>query len=160
MKKLRLYLETSVISAAIDDREPERKALTLRLFEEIKKEGHELFISDFVAGEVDDAFEKVAFKLRDVIKSLNPRELETTEEVKTLADKYVSEGIIPEKYRNDAYHIAIASVNGMDIVVSWNFEHMVKFKTKREVMGINIFMGYERIEIDSPLEVVKNVSGI
>ena len=45
----------------------------------------------------------------------------------------------------------------MDVIVSWNFEHMVKLKTKREVVGINLFMGYKEIDIYSPWEVVENV---
>ena len=58
---------------------------------------------------------------------------------------------------DDAHHIAIASVNGIDAILSWNFEHIVKLKTKREVVGINMFMGYGPIDIYSPLEVVENV---
>jgi len=76
---------------------------------------------------------------------------------KELAGKYIQEGIIPQKYQADTFHIAIASVNDMDVIISWNFEHMVKLKTKREVVGINVFMGYREIDIYSPREVVENV---
>ena len=84
-------------------------------------------------------------------------ELEITEEIKMLANKYIEQGIIPLKYEDDALHIAIASVNGLDIIVSWNFKHIVKAKTKREVAGINLLLGYKEIDIYSPWEVVNDV---
>ncbi len=51
----------------------------------------------------------------------------------------MEEGVFPAKYENDAVHIAAASVNNLDLIISWNFEHIVKFKTKKEVTGINYF---------------------
>lgn len=81
--------------------------------------------------------------------------LPLTDEVKVLADRYIEEKVIPEKERNDAVHIAVASINNLDAIVSWNFEHMVKFKTRREVQGINALMGYKPIEICSPLEMIE-----
>jgi len=73
-----------------------------------------------------------------------------------LAREYIEKGIIPAKYEDDAFHIAVASVNDLDAIVSWNFTHIVKLKTKREVSGINALMGYKPIEICSPQEVVEN----
>lgn len=60
------------------------------------------------------------------------------------------------KYRGDAIHIAIASVHDMDVVISWNMEHMVKLKIRREVRAVNILEGYKEIEICTPLEVIEN----
>ena len=157
MKKLRLYLETSVINFAIDNRNPRERAVTLQLFDEIKKGEHEAFVSEAVIAEIDKAPEEIAVKLRDVIKQLNPEELAITQETQTLADKYIEERIIPAKYKGDALHIAAASVNDLDIIISWNFEHIVKHKTRVEVAGINILMGYKSIDICTPQEVVKNV---
>lgn len=74
-------------------------------------------------------------------------------EVQSLADRYIELNVIPEKYINNALHIAAASVYDLDAIVSWNFEHIVKLKTKREVVGINAMMGYKEIEIYSPWEV-------
>ena len=64
--------------------------------------------------------------------------------------------IFPVKYRDDALHIAIASVNDLEIVVSWNLEHMVKLKTRREIKAVNILEGYRELEICTPLEVIEN----
>ena len=66
----------------------------------------------------------------------------------------MEEEIIPRKYREDALHIAMAAVYEYDVVVSWNFEHMVKVKTRREVQGVNIMMGYKSIDIATPAEVI------
>lgn len=70
--------------------------------------------------------------------------------VKTLAELYVSAEIIPAKYIEDAIHIAVTTINSLDILVSWNFEHIVKLKTRREVNAINILFGYDQIEIIEP----------
>jgi hypothetical protein len=95
--------------------------------------------------------------LLDLVSKYGLEELALSESARELAAKYIQEGIIPPKYEADALHIAIASVNDMDVLVSWNFEHMVKLKTKREVASINTFMGYGEIDIYSPWEVVENV---
>jgi len=51
-------------------------------------------------------------------------------------------------------HIAIASANNLDVIVSWNFNHMVKLKTKQGVIAVNSLLGYKSIEIITPEEVV------
>jgi len=157
MKTLKLYLDTSVISAAVDEREPEKRTITRRLLAEIKRGEYESFISELVTAEIDRAGQKDAIRLRAVINDLNPERLFMIDEAKVLADKYVKAKIIPARYINDAVHIALASINDLDVIVSWNFKHMVKVKTKLEVRGVNTLMGYKEIEIYSPLEVVKNV---
>ena len=83
--------------------------------------------------------------------------LELNQAAKDLATRYILEGIIPVKYKDDAYHIAIASVNNLDAILSWNFQHIVKMKTKREVVGINLIKGYKSIDIYTPGEVVEDV---
>jgi hypothetical protein len=67
-----------------------------------------------------------------------------------LAEKYVEEGLIPQKYKDDAFHLAAASVYNCDIVLSWNFTHIVKAKTIFGVNGVNNMLGYRHIEIISP----------
>lgn len=157
MKKLKLYLDTSIISFAIDDRNPREKRLTLRLIDEIKAGKYEAFISAVTIVEIKRATEEIRKKLLDVVGAINPEELTVDAEVQSLADKYIAEGIIPVKHADDALHIAVASVNDLDLIISWNFEHIVKFKTKREVTGINSLTGYKNnIEIYSPLEVVQD----
>lgn len=156
MKKTSLYFDSSIFNFSIADDVPHEREITLRLLEEARCGQYEVFISEVVIREIDKAPQKEKMKLRDALQKLNPEELSVTEEVQNLADKYINEGVIPAKYRNDALHIAVASVHGTDVIVSWNFEHIVKFKTKREVVGINLLSGYKGIEIYSPLEVAGN----
>jgi predicted nucleic acid-binding protein len=156
MKKLTLYLDTSVFNFALTDK-PElalQKKATVDLLNAIKKDEYEAFISDVVSAEIDRAPHDIAVRLRDAIKEISPGELNLSKDAEDLASRYISEGIIPDKYENDAFHIAVASVNGLDIIVSWNFEHIVNLKTKHGVMAINTLLGYKTVEIISPLEVI------
>jgi predicted nucleic acid-binding protein len=157
MRKTKLYLDTSIISHAIDDRTPETKQLTLKFFDEIKAGKYEVFVSELLLAEIDRADENTMKKLMGIVKDINPEELDINSEIEALAKKYISEDVIPLKYADDATHIAIASVNELDIIVSWNFEHIVKHKTRVKVTGINTLMGYKPIDICTPKEVIENV---
>jgi hypothetical protein len=79
------------------------------------------------------------------------------EETDRLAEKYIDEGIIPAVYRDDALHIALTSIKGLDILVSWNLKHLVKHKTRIETAGVNMLLGYKAIDICTPWEVIEDV---
>ena len=136
---------------------PKEKEAALRLFKEVKNGKYDVFISEIVLREINRATQEKAIKLRDLINQVNPEELVVDYNSQTLAHEYIKRGIIPPKYEDDALHIAVASINNLDAIISWNFTHIVKFKTKREVVGINTLMGYKPIEICSPWEVISNV---
>jgi hypothetical protein len=91
-----------------------------------------------------------------LVNEVQPVELEFDEECRELAWEYITRNIIPRKYEVDAFHIAVATVNNLDAIISWNFEHIVKLKTKREVTGTNLLLGYKELDIYSPLEVRGN----
>ena len=159
MRTLALYLDTSVISFAISDDIPyEDRGITLKLIEEINKGNYEGFISDVVIREIGNTRDSA--KRGKLLKLINDIELNDVltvdEETDQLADKYIKEGIIPAVYRDDALHIALASVNGLDILVSWNFRHLVKHKTRIEVAGVNTMLGYKTIDICTPWEVIED----
>ena len=151
MRKQSYYLDTSIfnflLTADEDDREITTKALN-----EIMKIGA-LYISEVVIREINAAAEPKRSQLTDKISFYSPKLLLIDNETQSLAAKYIAEGVIPEKYADDARHIAIATVYGIEVIVSWNFEHIVKLKTRREVNGINLLSGYREIEICSPEEV-------
>lgn len=69
-----------------------------------------------------------------------------------MASAYVGRGVFSEKYFDDALHVAVASFYDLSYVVSWNFEHLVKVKTRKGVNLVNILEGYREIEIISPQE--------
>jgi predicted nucleic acid-binding protein len=160
MRKLALYLDTSVISFALSqDISDDDRNITLKLIEEINKGRYEGFISDVVIRELGNTRDSA--KRRKLLKLIGGMELNdvlsVNEEIDGLADKYIEEGIIPAVYRDDALHIALTSVKGLDILVSWNFRHLVKHKTRIEVAGVNTLLGYKAIDICTPWEVIEDV---
>jgi len=129
---------------------------TRKLFEQIKKGIYECYISDVVLAEVEKAEEEIKNRLKSLIVEYELKVLRVDEEVIALFEKYVEANIIPAKYENDILHIAVSVVNELDVILSWNFEHIVKLKTKNEVNGINLLLGYRQIQIATPMEVIEN----
>ncbi|OIO75531.1 MAG: hypothetical protein AUJ85_02925 [Elusimicrobia bacterium CG1_02_37_114] len=156
MKKLKYYIETSVFNFVFADDEPSRRDLTKYLFQKVQGDNVEIYISEVVITEINDAPEDIKNKLLSLIKKYKPYVIPIDEETKLLANKYISEGIIPEKFIADALHIAVTSVNDLDVIISWNFKHIVKLKTKIEANGVNKLLGYKEIEICTPEEVVES----
>jgi hypothetical protein len=78
--------------------------------------------------------------------------LPLTDEIHELAAEYVAQGIFPQKYYDDALHVAAASVNWISLLLSWNFTHLVKVKTRRMVALVNAVKNYPVVEIRSPPE--------
>lgn len=72
----------------------------------------------------------------------------------TLVEEYVKRKIIPRKYRDDARHIAVAVVNDVDVIITWNCKHMAQVEKKRMINAVNMMLGYRQIDIVTPLEVV------
>lgn len=156
MKKLKLYLETTILNFYFADDAPDKKADTIKLFQEIKRGNYEAYISYAVIDEINEASEQLRQKLLSLLVEYDIPVLDEGSDVDRLADLYVSEGIIPLKYRDDAVHIAMATITGMDIILSWNFKHIVKRKTILMTNLINAREGYKNIDIYSPSEVVEN----
>jgi predicted nucleic acid-binding protein len=152
-RKLKLYIETSTVSHAISDQVPKFKDASLELFKMIKRGMYEAGTSEVVIREINNAQEEKAKQLMDVIKGLDLERLEINEEIEALAEEYIKADLIPVKYIDDALHIATATYYEMDAVVSYNFEHMVKWKTKHGVPSVNVLCGYKAIEIISLMEV-------
>lgn len=81
--------------------------------------------------------------------------LDLDDESKKLAETYIIERVLGQASLNDAYHIAIASVNRLDCLVSWNFKHIVNFDKIKLFNSINLKLGYPLIDIRTPLEFLK-----
>jgi predicted nucleic acid-binding protein len=156
VKALEIYLETTVFNFKFADDSPEKKADTIKLFNEISEGKYIAYTSDYVLQELLKAKEPKRSKMVDLIEQYNVRLLEANEIAETLADKYVSGEIIPPGYRTDGIHIAMATINNLDIIVSYNFQHIVKLKTIMGTESINLREGYKRIGIYSPTEVIEN----
>jgi len=138
----------------VDD-DLQKRDITLRFFQEIPILAEEICISEEVIREINRASEPRKSQLKGLIREVNPILLDVNQEAMELSERYVGEGIIPERYKSDSLHIAIAVCNNIDVIVSWNFSHIVKLKTRIMVNGINKLLGYHEIEICSPEEVIE-----
>jgi predicted nucleic acid-binding protein len=149
--KLKIYLDTSVISALFDDRNPERKSLTEDFF---KMSGEfDFYISEVTVAELNLTPDiKLKEKMQNLTKNIPILKLSNDDE--ELAAVYVLKNAIPSDYSEDALHIASAVLNNMDYLVSWNFKHIVKLKTKNIVKMINTLKKYKNIEIITPAEIL------
>jgi len=154
LKKLKVYLETSVVNFLISKEKDEKVEFTRILFEQIERGEYEAYISDLVIQEIRNAPEEKQKELVSIVKKYSLPILPHTDEATELAEEYMKEKIIPQKYFADAIHIGISVVNNIDILLSWNYEHIVKIKTIWGVNGVNRRIGYKEIEIRTPEEVV------
>ena len=150
MKKLRIYLDTSVIGGCFDD---EVKGYSNKLFENIKTGKLIGVLSNIVQDELLEVPENV----KEVILSL-PQEniirVQSTSEMEDLTEKDLKEHIVTLKYKNDALHIAIATVLNIEVLVSWNFKHIVNFQKIKQFNAVNLREGYSPLEIRTPMEVM------
>lgn len=153
MKKLRLYVDTSVIGGLFDTEDAKRVRTVETLLLAIRNSVYEGFISRLTIAEVLAAPAKIYEPLQARIAETGFQILEETAESTSLAEAYLSADAIPQRYRDDARHVAIAVAHDLDYIVSWNYKHMVNISVRRLVNSTNIRMGYNPIEIISPEEV-------
>ena len=149
-----IYLDTSVLSFYFADDVPREREITREFFKEMDDGEFRIFISDVVIDEIDRAPEPKRSRLSDLVDKFNLKILPLTPEAENLANEYVKHNIVPSKYSNDAVHMAIAVVNNIYLIVSWNQKHMVKLKTIQGVNSINNELHYRKIDIRTPEEVL------
>jgi len=150
MIKPRIYLDTTVPSAYFDDRTADRMRLT-REFWKTCPDRYILVVSDVVLAEIEASRNETRRnQLFNLVADLDV--LQVNQEAQTLAQEYVSRGIFPARYRADGLHVSIAIVNGVEYLASWNFSHLVKVNTRREINLVNALKGYGQIEIVAPPE--------
>lgn len=149
MHHQRIYLDTSILSAINDPREPDKARDTKAFLKKLRQEA--VYISTLVQAELDKIpnLERLR-EITDMAK--NMKMLEITEEGEKCAEFYIKHGLIPKTEVADATHLACATINDIRILASWNYKHIVKFKTKHLIAGLNVMQGYSNIEIVSPWE--------
>ena len=151
---MRLYLETTVFNWFIDDR-PEREDV-IALFEAIREGRHEGFTSQYVEYELRRTAEPKRNQMLGLIEEYEIQILQTSMEADELAEKYIAQGIIPPSYRLDSTHIACATIHGLDCVVSYNFNHINRIKTKQRTEAVNREEGYGSVVICTAREVLND----
>ena len=151
---MRLYLDTSVIGALFDSEMPQRIEITRALLRSIIKGKHTGIISNIVLEEIERSPEEFKEKIIAEMRKI-PLQIISEDEVSAdLLEIYEKEGFIRRGARLDLRHLAVATVNGVDAVVSWNFRDIVNIRTRRSVHSTNLRLGYPLIEIVSPEEVI------
>ena len=154
MKRLQLYLETSVWNFYFADDAPEKRDITISFFEKVKQGEYEIFISDAVISEMAKATKDKELLLLNLIEEYMPYRLVVNEQIIELAHKYISEGALPQNKMEDAIHAATATVFEMDALISWNLKHLSNLKKMEMINGINLKEGYtKRLQLITPMEV-------
>ncbi|WP_296618858.1 PIN domain-containing protein [Marivirga sp.] len=146
--KQRLYLDTSVFGGYFDEEFLEH---TIPLIDRIRNDDFILLFSEITQDELEFAPNHV----KELIIALEEKAsefLETTDEAIDLANAYIKEKVVGRTSYADCLHIAVATINRADYLVSWNFKHIVNIDRITGYNSINIKMGYKQLEIRSPRE--------
>ena len=156
--KPKVYIETSIPSylaarLSNDLRVAANQSMTIEWWE-VRRSGFELFISELVIAEVSLGDPEAAQKRLEAIGDL-PR-LSITESVRTLAGALVSEGPIPTKAEVDAYHIAVAAVNGIEYLLTWNCTHIANATMRFRIEDACRQQGFEPPIICTPQELMED----
>ena len=149
MRIQKVYIDTSVIGGYFDK---EFDVATRRFFDEVKKGEYNVVISNVTEGELLNAPERVKSLLN--VLGIDYEVIKLTDDVVSLALEYIRENVVGQTSYDDCLHIAIATVSRLDLLVSWNFKHIVNIKRIRGYNGINIKNGYPSIEIRSPKDLI------
>ena len=155
MKPKKIYLETTIFNYYFDTNREAHEA-TVNLFKEIEQGKYKAYTSIYVIDELEKCYEPKRGKMIELIKKYKIVVLEKSEKTEKLAEKYIAEGMIPDDYDYDAFHIAVASINDLDYIISCNFKHINRINTKVMAEKINIEEGYKGIIICTPMEVIDN----
>lgn len=147
---MKVYIDTSVVGGCFDDEFSEES----RAFFGMARCGRiSLLLSNILADELALAPERV----QKVVTELPQDSFAIVTEndaSRRLRDEYLKAGVVGESHANDAHHVAIATVSGAAMIVSWNFKHIVHYDKIRQFNRVNAHAGYGAIDIFSPLEVI------
>jgi hypothetical protein len=148
--KQRIYIDTSVIGGCEDE---EFSKWSIQLFEDFREGLRTAVVSDLTRRELEGAPESVKKTLLSLPDS-NLENVFLTEEAETLAQKYIDDGVVSVRHIADAQHITIASLERVDVLVSWNFKQIVNLERIHAFNSVNLKSGYPVLEIRSPREVI------
>lgn len=152
MRKPRLYFDTSVFGGVYDK---EFQQETEKLFEMVRNGEIICVYSDLCEYELEKAPEIVKEHFLNLDKT-KTEFIEITEEINQLAEEYIAEKVVGETSIDDCRHIACATINKVDYLVSWNFKHIVNVFRIRGYNSINLKNGFIQLDIRSPKEIIQN----
>jgi predicted nucleic acid-binding protein len=144
-----VYADTSVYGGVFDE---EFDEASLAFFDLVRNGEFVLCVSEVVHQELLVAPEKVQQLFRECLPMAEL--LDIGADALGLQQAYIAEGILSEKWYDDALHVALATVAECNVIVSWNFKHIVNFRKIPLFNAVNVRKGYRQIAIHSPLEVI------
>ena len=156
MKLQRIYIDTSIVGVFFDT---EFEKDTKLLFQQLEEKKVVFVVSDLLREELKKAPEHVRNLLANY-SSDNFEAVELTDEARELADQYIAENVVGRTSLDDCRHIALATINKVDILASWNFKHIVNINRIRGYNAVNIKNGYTPIEIRNPKDLVDYGEGV
>lgn len=155
--KQKIYLETSILSYLTARPTNDLRAManqnTTTEWWENRRVEFDVFISEFVVAELSQGDSEASARRLDAIEGIS--ELDVTEEVRKLGKALIAEGPIPKGAAIDAFHIAVAAVNGMDFLLTWNCTHIANAVMRPQVEEICRKHGYEPPTICTPQELME-----
>ena len=155
--KIRVYLDTSIISYLDQQDAPDRMKETQKIWEILKSNKYQVIISDLVFREIGECNDKKRKTLLSYLKEIDYEEYEVSIEVDELAKAIVDEGILTPKSLDDATHIAVAILSNANMILSWNFKHLVNYNTINGIRQICFKKHLNKIiDICSPYVLLEN----
>jgi predicted nucleic acid-binding protein len=148
--KQRIYIDTSVVGGYFDE---EFKEATVKLFERLENNEVIFVVSDLLDLELMNAPTQVREHLLNYSADKFER-IEFTEEASILANSYINEKVVGKTSLEDCRHIALATLNKVDVLASWNFKHIVNLERIKGYNSANLRLGYSMLEIRSPKDLV------
>jgi len=148
MRRISVYVDTSVFGGTADDEfaDPSR-----RFFERVHRGEFVVLLSQITVDELAGAPEGIQQVLKDLPDG-SLIQVAADQEARALAQAYLDAGILSSSRIADALHVAAATVARADLILSWNFRHMVNYDRIHKYNGVNALKGYPPVEIHSPLE--------
>jgi predicted nucleic acid-binding protein len=155
MKRLKIYLDTTIISYLDQNEKPERMKETHKLWKKIMAGEFEAVISDIDIAEINGCNEGKRTKLYEYLSQINYTLINSDEKSVEIATKMVDLNVLKQRSFLDCQHIANAIVSGCDAIVSWNFRHIVNHKTMMGVKAVTALEGYTDLLIYAPTVLIQ-----
>ena len=150
MNKLKVYLDTSVISHLYQEDVPEKMTDTRQLWEMFREEKYDVYLSTVTLEEIESCPEPKRSQLFDCLEQINYTLVQINSNVAEIAEQIIQMGILTKKSYDDCQHIGAAIISECDCIISWNFKHIVNIKTIRGIRAITNLKGHKPIEILNP----------
>ncbi len=146
----RFYFDTSIFGGMFDTEFEEETTL---LFEKVALGQIKCVYSNLTESELSKAPERVKAFFQD-IKDEHKEVVRVTPEALQLGQTYIDENVVGQTSLDDCIHIAVATLSKVDVLVSWNFKHIVNVYRIRGYNSVNLKLGHSTLDIRSPKEIV------